>query len=124
MSDKLALKLFNTTKNIIGKVFNWDRGEFTGSYVIAGIFKSPPANATDQFDMLFTYDLYATKEAEDLAFWGSNGVSTYLILKNRTNVEAFNKKIKDFTKQKIQALYKDNGMLQWEGRCVCSTLFR
>jgi putative ABC transport system permease protein len=115
LSDKLALKLFNTTKDIIGKAVYCDRGEFTGSYVIAGIFKSPPANASDQFDMLFTYDLYATKEAEDIAFWGSNGVSTYLILKKGTNVDAFNKKIKDFTKLKIKTLYKDNGMLQWEG---------
>ncbi|MES1217171.1 MAG: ABC transporter permease, partial [Bacteroidota bacterium] len=115
LSDKLALKLFNTTKGIIGKTFYWNRGEFNGQYSISGVFASPPANATDQFDMLFTYDLYATREAEDIAFWGSNGVSTYLMLKKGTDINQFNKKIKDFTKEKIKALYKGSDLIKYEG---------
>ena len=115
LSDKMALKLFNTTKNLLGKIISWDRGEFTGSYTISGIFKSPPANATDQFDMLFTYEMFAEKEAEDIAFWGSNSTNTYILLKKGTDVMAFNKKIKDFTKEKIKKLYKDDGLLHWEG---------
>ena len=115
LSDQLALKIFNTTSNIIGKTMLWNRGEFTGSYTISGVFKSPPASATEQFDLLFTYDLYATKEAEDIAFWGSNGVNTFLTLKPGTNFDLFNKKIKDFTKQKIKSLYKDDGIYKYEG---------
>jgi putative ABC transport system permease protein len=114
ISDKLALKLFNTTKSLTGKTFNWARGQFNGAYSIAGVFKAPPANATDQFDLLFTYALYATKEAEDIAFWGSNGVMTYLLLKKGTNISQFNKKIKDFTKAQILASNK-NSILQYEG---------
>ena len=66
LSDKMALKLFNTTQNIIGKTVAWNKGEFTGSYIISGVFKSPPANATDQFDLLFNYDLYASKNQKTL----------------------------------------------------------
>jgi|SRR5579863_2089883 len=63
ISDKLALAMFNTTENLIGKTVTWDQnGEFDGSYVISGVFQAPPANATDQFDLLLSYDLYKTKE--------------------------------------------------------------
>ena len=77
----MALKLFNTTHNIVGKTVEWNRGEFTGSYIVSGVFQSPPLNATDQFDLLFNYKMYESKEADDLAFWGSNNVYTYLLLK-------------------------------------------
>ena len=116
LSDKVALKLFNTTKNIVGKTFSWQRGEFVGSYIISGVFKSPPANATDQYDLLFNYDMYLSKEAEDIANWGSNGHFTYVLLKNGTGADAFNEKIKDFTKRKIKQFYPDDkGLLSWEG---------
>jgi ABC-type antimicrobial peptide transport system permease subunit len=65
---------------------------------------------------LFNYKLYASKEAEDLAFWGSNSQYTYLLLKKGTDINAFNKKIKDFTKEKIKQFYPDDkGLLHWEG---------
>ncbi|HMH34407.1 MAG TPA: ABC transporter permease [Puia sp.] len=116
ISDRLALKLFNTTKGITGNRVEWNGGsEFDGSYTVAGVFQAPPANATDQFDILFPFDLFLTKEAEDVAFWGSNGMSTYITLKKGTNADQFNRKIKDFTKAKIKALYKNAEMLKWEG---------
>ncbi|MGH2564841.1 MAG: ABC transporter permease, partial [Ginsengibacter sp.] len=73
LSDKVARKLFNTTQNLTGKIILWNRGEFTGSYVVSGVFQSPPDNATDQFDLFFNYAMYSSKEAEDIANWGSNG---------------------------------------------------
>jgi putative ABC transport system permease protein len=116
LSDKMALKLFNTTKNLIGKSVAWSKGEFNGSYIVAGVFQSPPANATDQFDLLFNYEVYAAKEAEDIAFWGSNGHFTYVLLKPGTDVNALNKKIKDFTKDQIKRVYPDpKFLLSYEG---------
>jgi putative ABC transport system permease protein len=119
LSDKLALKIFNTTENIIGKTISWDAGaEFSGVYKIAGIFKAVPANASDQFDMIFSYSLFIEKEAGtqgDVSFWGSNMSQTYLILKKGTDVTAFNNKIKDYTKAKIRTLYKNNDMDKYEG---------
>ena len=99
LSDKFALKVFNTTGNIIGKTISWDFGEeFSGLYTVAGVFESPPANASDQPDILFTYKLFAEKEAGsmgDISFWGSNMSETYIVLKEGTNIDAFNKKIKE-----------------------------
>ncbi len=117
LSDKMALRLFKTTQNITGKTIEWSRGEFTGSYIVSGVFQSPPENATDQFDLIFNYQmLLQSKEAKYIADWGSNSEHTYLLLKKGTDVNAFNKKIKDFTKEKIKQFYPgDKGMLHWEG---------
>ena len=116
LSDKLALKLFNTTKGIIGKTIQWEgNSEFNNVYKVAGVFEAPLSNATDQFDFLFPMDVFLTKEAEDVAFWGSNGMNTYVLLKKGINPVQFNKKIKDFTKEKIKKLYKDKEMVKWEG---------
>ena len=121
LSDQTALKLFNTT-NVIGKTIKWDLkdddADFTNVYKIAGVFKSPPSTATDQFDVLFPFDLYAQRNAGgmgDVTFWGSNMVSTYLLLRPGTNIVAFNKKIKDFTRAKIKSLYAGNDLVNYEG---------
>ena len=119
LSDKLALKLFNTTTGLVGKTLEWKgQSEFDGIYNVAGVFEAPPANATNQFDMLFSYDLFATKESEDMANWGSNGEYTYLLLKDRTDIDGFNRKIKHFTQEKIKSIYKNDQLkylLPWEG---------
>ncbi|MEP6596990.1 MAG: ABC transporter permease, partial [Ginsengibacter sp.] len=87
LSDETALKLFNTT-NVIGKMVIWDLNydevDFSNTYKIAGVFKAPSSNATDQFDVLFPFDLYAQKNKGgmgDVTFWGSNMASTYVVLK-------------------------------------------
>ena len=118
LSDKLALKLYNTI-DIIGKTINWDHGgEFNGTYTVTGVFEAPPSNASDQFDMLFTYALYVEKELGtmgDVSNWGSNMAKTYVILKKGTNVQQFNNKISDYTKQKIKAIGGSDDLLKYEG---------
>jgi putative ABC transport system permease protein len=119
ISDRLAKTLFNTTDNIIGKTIIWDHNdEFNGSYVISGVYEAPPANATDQFDLLFSYALFTAKESGgmgDISYWGSNSIHTYLLLKKGTDIRQFNGKIKDFTRKKIQALFGNGEMLKYEG---------
>ncbi|HXB45630.1 MAG TPA: ABC transporter permease, partial [Puia sp.] len=119
LSDRLALKLFNSTENIIGRTITWDHGgEFNGAYVITGIFKALPSNASDQSEVLFMYDLFVEKEIGgmgDVSYWGSNMSNTYLILKKGTDVKQFNNKIRGYTKSKIKTLYHNEDMLRWEG---------
>jgi predicted permease len=121
LSDATALKLFNTT-SVVGKTVQFDLKDagkdVSNTYTITGIFKAPPSNATDKFDVLLPFDLYAQKMAGgmgDVTFWGSNMVSTYVLLKPNTNITAFNSKIKDYTKAKIGALYAGKGFKEYEG---------
>ena len=39
ISDDLAVKLFHTTHDVIGKTIEWNQDEFDGSYIITGVFK-------------------------------------------------------------------------------------
>lgn len=95
ISDKLAIKLFNTTDNIIGKTFNWDNSNFT----ISGVFKNPPYNSTIQFDLLFNFELFLTKENLETK-WSNGGTETLVVLNKNTDIEDFNTKIHDFLKTK------------------------
>ncbi|MDP4129661.1 MAG: ABC transporter permease [Bacteroidota bacterium] len=121
ISDEMAMKLFHTT-DVAGKTIDWeytdDGVDYSGPYAIAGVFSSPPASASNQFDLLVPFDLYAKKNAGglgDVGFWGSNMVSTYAILKKGTHVDAFNNKIKDFSVNKIKSIYPGKDLASYEG---------
>lgn len=113
LSDITAKKLFNEI-NVVGKTVKLDLqgggDDFSNVYTIQGVFKAPPENASDQFDVILSFDLYAQKKARgigDITYWGSNMVSTFLLLKPDTNIPAFNHKIQNYTKAKIGALNKE-----------------
>jgi ABC-type antimicrobial peptide transport system permease subunit len=101
ISDELAMKLFHTKQNVIGKTIEWKQNEFNGSYLITGIFEKNPANVSDKFDLLFNFDMFVDRRPGMLD-WGNSDPSTYLILKKGTNIEKFNAKIKDFEKSKVK----------------------
>jgi len=92
ISDELATKLFHSTKNVIGKTVEWKKDKFSGTYLISGVFKSPPPNSTAQFDLLFTYQLCREIEPS-VNSWQSGNPCTYVILKKGTNIDQFNEKI-------------------------------
>ncbi len=121
LSDQLAMKLFGTTA-VAGKPVNWDYKDddanFSGVYTVAGVYKAPPANASSQFDLLVPFELYAAKFAGtmgDVTFWGSNMVSTYVVLKEGVDAAAFNKKIKEYAIAKVASLYPGGDLAKYEG---------
>ncbi|HXB44653.1 MAG TPA: ABC transporter permease [Puia sp.] len=99
ISKELALKLFNTTDDVIGKNIEWNQEGVNGNYLVSGIFEKFPSNAIAQFDILFSYDLFLEKNPK-LQRWDSNDPYTYLILKKGTDINQFNKKIAGFIKSK------------------------
>ncbi|MEO8861564.1 MAG: ABC transporter permease [Ginsengibacter sp.] len=99
ISDELAMKLFHTLQNVVGKTIDWKLDEFDGSYLITGIFKKNPSNASARFDVLFNFDLFVEKRPGMLE-WGNSDPRTYIVLKNGTNIKAFDAKIKDFVESK------------------------
>jgi putative ABC transport system permease protein len=95
LSDEMALKLFHTTKNIIGRSVDLNLTGFNGLYTVTGVFEKLPPNSLDQFDVIFSYDLFLQKNPK-LANWGNNDPNTYLVLKSGINVTTFNSKIAGF----------------------------
>jgi putative ABC transport system permease protein len=99
ISEELAMKLFNTTKNIVGKTVKWDHEEFSGTYMISGIFEKAPYNATNQFDLLLNFELFKERRP-GMESWGNSDPDTYVILKPGTKMGQVNSKIKNFLKSK------------------------
>jgi putative ABC transport system permease protein len=95
ISEDLAAKIFKTTGDVVGKTVKWDNGEFSGNYVIGGIFMNNPANATNQFDVLFNFDLFVARRPV-MKFWGNSDPSTFILLKKEADITRFNAKIKGY----------------------------
>ncbi len=89
ITEELALKLFNTTNNIIGKVIEMDNKD---QLFISGIVKGTPLNSSVQFDFVLPYKRIGQKYAGIFA-WGQNYFNTYLVLKKGVNILETNKKI-------------------------------
>jgi len=99
ISEELAQKFFNTTKGIIGKSLKWDQSEFGGTFMISGVFKKNPPSATEQFDLLFNFDLVLERRP-NLLKWGNSDPSTYVIVKKGSDIALLNNKIRDFVEKK------------------------
>ena len=65
---------------------------------IAGVFEQPPANNSLKFDFVLTHDLLINEVWTNGQKWWNEGPSTYLTLKEGTNIKNFDAKVKDFIK--------------------------
>ncbi len=99
ISEDLAKNLFRTPENAIGKMVEWKGERLSGEFKVAGIFRTPSAVASIQFDIVFSYGLLLEKFPGFLNWW-NNGPSTYVLLRKSTNLPAFNNKIAGFIKTK------------------------
>jgi putative ABC transport system permease protein len=96
ISESLALKLFSTTDNVTGKMVTLEHKE---QFLVSGVFKDVPVNATEQFEFVLNYEKF--KEGKEwLLNWGNTAVLTDVLLKPDANVNAFNAKITDYIKVK------------------------
>jgi len=90
--EPFAKTLFGTAENLIGKTIHYDEYEFTGDFVIRGIFRPNPANAVEHFDLLFNYALCLERRT-GLNEWGNDDPHTFVLLKPGTNIARFNKEM-------------------------------
>lgn len=101
ISDELALKLFNTTDNLLGKALHLDKDDLTGDYLISAVFKAPPSNSSLQFDAVFSMDQLLIKSPQ-MNEWNYNNPDTYLVLKSGSNAQTVNTKLEELLKSKPQ----------------------
>lgn len=102
ISEQVALSLFNTTKNLLGKIIDLQREK---QYVVTGIFKRTPSNSSVQFDFVLSFE--AAKEINPgLLQWGNSGPLTFVTLKKGTDVDGFSKKISGLLKTKTKDTHR------------------
>lgn len=93
ISKMLAIKLFGSNANPVGKSFEW---EILGKKVVAqvsGVFEDVPARSTQQFDLVLT-KASLFEFLPNFKEWYNEGPNTFLLLKKGTEVATFNQKIK------------------------------
>lgn len=95
ISEELALRLFNTTENVLGRSVIHQHDQ---EYFVSGIMKVP-SNSSLQFDFVMSMEKF--KDIIGANFnWGSTGPFCYILLKPGTDPEAFNRKIADYVRLK------------------------
>ncbi|MBL6448226.1 ABC transporter permease [Fulvivirga sp. 29W222] len=99
ISESLALSLFNTAEEAIGKRVEWQLLQFKKDAVISGVFEDVPRHSSDQFDFVLSFELFANMFHRE-PNWGNNGPHTYVVLKDNTDVGQFNTKISGYIKEK------------------------
>jgi len=95
ISDEMAVRLFGTTENVIGKTVMWQHEKL---FDVTGVFETMPAQSTQQYDFLLTAE--EMKEAHPWTLkWTNNAPSTFVVLREGASAEAFSRKIGDFVKR-------------------------
>ncbi len=102
ISEDLALKLFDRTEDLVGKTVEWKQHRLSGPYTIGGVFANLPDQSTLRFDLLFPYQLMFA-EFKRLHHWNNSDPSTYLLLREGTDLEQFNQKIQNFGRDKFRS---------------------
>jgi ABC-type antimicrobial peptide transport system permease subunit len=99
ISEELALKLFHTTDDIVGKTFSWSQEQFIATLHITGIFQKTEVPVSVDYDLLLNYE-YFFSERPSLQYWGNSDPHTFVLLKEGTDAGAFSQKIKYFIQKK------------------------
>ena len=100
ISNELAIKLFKTTENVVGKPISLQLAHLKLPVTVSGVFESVPANSSEDFDFLLTFELYKGISPAVLD-WGNNGTNTYLTVRESTDIKILDSKISGLVKSKI-----------------------
>jgi putative ABC transport system permease protein len=102
ISKNLAIKLFNTSENAIGRPVDWQMLGLKMHAVVSGVFDKIPNNSTENFEFVLPWDAWVKLcdfVHRNIA-WGNTGPLAYVVLKDGTDINNFNWKISDFLKTK------------------------
>jgi putative ABC transport system permease protein len=99
ISDALAVKLFGSPANSIGKTVMWDvERQGGGLHIVSGVFRKPEQSSME-FDFLTTHDAFLERSRMDQN-WYSNPIMVYLTLKDGVEPAAFNIKLNELYRSK------------------------
>ena len=96
ISEDLAMKLFNTKDDVVGKTVEFQHER---ELLISGVFENIPAASSTQFDFVLTFNLFEEISPWSLE-WTSSGPHVFVVLREGTDLRAFNKKLTNFLQEK------------------------
>mgnify|MGYP000688714337 CR=1 FL=1 len=96
LTNKSAQKYFGT-ENPIGKTVEIQVDEDFENFVITGVVKNPPSNASVRFDMLIPMERQNPTDAaafnDEMNNWSNGYLNTFLLLRKDANAASVEKKI-------------------------------
>jgi predicted permease len=98
ITEDLAKRLFGTSENVVGKAVEWQHKK---QYLVSGVLKDISSLSSVQFDFILTLETF-TEDNDWMMNWFNTAPQTFVLLKEGTNVEAFNKKIADLVRTKTE----------------------
>lgn len=89
ISKSLALRLFHSTENVVGKTLTWKLFDFTHPAIISGVYNDMPANSTIRMDFVLNFGAWVDQipVSGDLGN-GTGPFETYVLLKQGADVQA------------------------------------
>lgn len=94
ITEGLAEKLFGK-ENALNKLIKIDSVDY---FQVTAVLKNLPSNTRFDFEYLLPWD-YLYKIGWNNDSWLSNNISTFVLLKPKTNITAFNDKIKEIARR-------------------------
>lgn len=93
ISENLAEKLFGSPERAMGQVIPWELGHIKEECTVTGVFKDLPLNSSEQFELVLPIDLLGQIMGFSPSEIGPPGPSTFVVLNEGADPEAFNEKI-------------------------------
>ena len=98
ITEDLAKRLFGTAENVIGKTIEWQHKK---QYQVSGVLQDLPSHSSVKFDFILTFEAF--KEDNDWVLnWFNTAPQTFVLLKEGTDIEQFNKKIAELVRTKTE----------------------
>jgi putative ABC transport system permease protein len=98
VSKSLAVRLFGTFENVMGKIVQVDHDT---EFEITGLMDDISSHSSVQFDCVLSYEVFLDGYAYG-KIWDATSSQTHVLLKNGTNVDEFNEKIKNLVRIKTE----------------------
>jgi ABC-type antimicrobial peptide transport system permease subunit len=98
ITESLAKRLFGTTENILGKSVDWKHKK---QYQISGVLQDLSPLSSIKFDFILTFEAFKDDNTWALS-WFNTAPQTFVLLKEGTDVNQFNKKIAELVRTKTE----------------------
>ncbi|PZR38511.1 MAG: transporter permease [Azospira oryzae] len=102
ISESTAKNLLGTIDNAIGKTILFQNEK---EFIVSGVFKDVPANASTRFDFVISFELYKD-QTPGVLNWANSGPETFVMIKSGADVEEFGKKIADLITSKTNETHR------------------
>jgi predicted permease len=98
ITEDLALRLFGTMKNVVGKTIE---SQHETEYQVTGILKDIPEVSSMKFDFVLTFQGF-WDDNEWVRNWFNTAPQTFVLLKEGTDIDQFNRKIANLVRTKTE----------------------